>query len=289
MQAQPLLFAGAAGPDTPPEPSTPTGNASGTREWSSHSANCCTGCSHGCRYCYARELLLRWGFIERAEDWTREQVRQEVLARRVRPAGGVTMFPTTHDITPANLGPCLEYLGKLLAAGRRVLIVSKPHVEVIRSIIEQHGRFAGRVLFRFTIGAVSPAVLRFWEPGAPDLAERLDCLRLAFSRGWETSVSAEPLLEAERVEELVELVAPFVSDTIWIGKANDVRRRSAWSFRGMPQGDYEPELRHVEYGQTDEAVRRIYDQLRDHPLIRWKESYKRALGLPLADRPGMDI
>lgn len=33
----------------------------------------------------------------------------------------------------------------------------------------------------------------------------------------------------------------------------------------------------------------VYNRLKDHPLIRWKESMKEALGLEIPDEIGLDI
>ena len=41
-------------------------------------------------------------------------------------------------------------------------------------------------------------------------------------------------------------------------------------------------------GQTDKAVRRVHQILNRCKVIRWKESYKKVLGLELADQPGLD-
>jgi len=256
---------------------------SGTKEWAARSVNCCTGCSHGCLYCYARARAARFG-LRAAADWTREDIRPAAVAKGYRFAEGTTMFPTTHDITPTNLAACLTVLGKLLGSGRRVLIVSKPHRRCIGRICAELALFRQQVLLRFTIGAVSDRLLRFWEPGAPPFAERLECLRTAREAGFATSVSAEPLLEAGRAAELVERVGPHVTHSIWIGKANRLRERAAWA---LP-ADH-PEVLAVEAGQTDAAVRGVAAQLRDDPLIRWKESYKQVLGLALATEPGLDI
>ena len=35
-------------------------------------------------------------------------------------------------------------------------------------------------------------------------------------------------------------------------------------------------------------VKKIYEALKDELLVRWKESYKMVLGLPLADEEGTD-
>jgi len=255
---------------------------SGVWEWASEKANCCKGCSHGCLYCYAREIYARQGW-RAAADWTREEIRLDVIGRAVRPAKGTTMFPTTHDITPTNARACLEYLGKLLGSGRRVLIVSKPHREIVQMILDRFGLFRPQVLFRFTIGALSDTILGFWEPGAPRLSERVHCLRVACDAGWETSVSAEPLLEADRAAELVERLEPYVTDSIWIGKANDLRRRAGWI---LPKDH--PEILRVLAGQTEAMVRDIYAQLQANPIVRWKESYKKVLGLDVAAERGAD-
>jgi hypothetical protein len=44
----------------------------------------------------------------------------------------------------------------------------------------------------------------------------------------------------------------------------------------------------IEAGQTDEWVKAIYAALKDEPLVRWKESFKQVLGLPLAEEAGED-
>lgn len=255
----------------------------GTKEWSEHSVNCCTGCSHDCRYCYAAAAAARRK--QRPRDrWSEMTVRPPAVAKRYGKYDGTVMFPTTHDITPAILGPCMDVLRKLLTAGNRVLIVSKPHVECVDAITGMFPLFRDRILFRFSIGSTDDRVLGFWEPGAPGFAERVGCLGLAMQRGFATSASCEPLLSPETVETLVDTVAPFVSDTIWIGKANQLRARSAGLVAPL-----HPESLRILAGQTDQRIREIYALLKDNPAIRWKESYKKILGLDLPDRPGLDI
>jgi hypothetical protein len=48
------------------------------------------------------------------------------------------------------------------------------------------------------------------------------------------------------------------------------------------------EIARIEAGQTDEAVRAIYEALQFEPKVRWKESFKTVLGLPLATEAGTD-
>jgi len=71
-----------------------------------------------------------------------------------------------------------------------------------------------------------------------------------------------------------------VTDTIWIGKLNEVQRRCDASREAIVA---------IEAGQTNAKVRLVYESLKGIPQIRWKESYKTTLVLELAAQPGLDI
>lgn len=67
----------------------------GTKEWSEHSYNISQGCSHGCLYCYAKEMALRNGRTITAAGWLRESVNLSKVSQSNRRFDGVVMFPTT--------------------------------------------------------------------------------------------------------------------------------------------------------------------------------------------------
>jgi DNA repair photolyase len=257
---------------------------SGTKEWSVESVNCVLGCPHRCRYCYAAARAVKFGQCPNREAWgtSYHRLRPEEVRRRRKPVDGRVMFPTTHDITPEFLNPCMEVIENLLRAGDDLLIVSKPHLDCIQAICGRFAMYREAILFRFSIGAVDDAILGYWEPGAPPFAERLRCLQHAHGAGYSTSVSAEPLLDAGNARPLFDALEPYVTDTIWIGKMNAARRRAA-------PGTDPAAISRIEAGQTDEAVRRVYEQLKDEPKVRWKESCKAALGLELASCAGLDV
>jgi len=265
---------------------------SGTKEWSVESVNCLSGCSHDCRYCYARADALWFGRIKSAAEWSRPVLREKEVTRRRRKVKGPVMFPTTHDITPEFLEPCLEVIRNILEAGNRLLIVSKPHFDCIEAIVRETWRYQEQILFRFTIGAMDDELLGYWEPGAPTFQERLEALQVAWAAAYETSVSCEPLLDSHCVQALVAKLAPcgpkssaaphYITDTIWIGKMNQVRARCV-------AGTSQQAIRWIEAGQTDRRVREIYEALKDHPKVRWKDSYKRVLGLQEATAAGQDV
>lgn len=245
----------------------------GTREWAEATANCVSGCSHDCRYCYARANAVR--FRKRtAEDWHREIVNLKTAETWRGYHNGNVMFPSTHDITPAILPACLRMIENIMACGNSLLIVTKPHMECVESICRKFTEARSRILFRFTIGAMDDDILRYWEPHAPTFNERLLGLQYAHAAGFATSVSMEPLLDASHVADMFALLEPYVTDTIWIGCLNRIRQRVK-----IETDEDRRQVDMIDAGQTPEAIRQVYESLKSTPKVRWKDSYRMALGL----------
>ena len=138
-------------------------------------------------------------------------------------------------------------------------------------------------MFRFTIGADDDRLLRYWEPGASNYQERLSSLRLAYRKGFRTSVSIEPMLDSPNIFRHVTNLSPFVTDSIWIGKLNNIRSR----VRAETDED-RTAIKRIEDGQTNERIFEIYNSLKDFPLIRWKDSVKKIVGIQAMSEPGRD-
>jgi len=256
---------------------------SGTREWAVAEINCSAGCPHDCRYCYARVAALKRGTISTPEQWKESRVVSEMVAVEHPRYPGQVMFPTAHDIVEENLDASLQVIGGLLAAGNRVLIVSKPSVLCIERICDAFAEEREHLLFRFTITARNDDILSFWEPGAPAYRERRRALELAFSRGFATSVSIEPMLDSSDVKELITELSPFATHSIWIGTMNKIDERVLISCDRTAA-----EVARIRFEQSDERIRELFESLQDHPLIRWKESIKRVVGLELLSESGLD-
>ncbi len=256
----------------------------GTKEWSVESVNIVLGCAHKCRYCYARANALRRKQIPSYQVWgeSYHTLREKEVHKRRKTVGGTVMFPSTHDILPEFLEPSLIVIRKILEAGNRLLIVSKPHLECIQEICREFAEYRDKILFRFSIGAMDDDILSYWEPGAPGYEERLASLRYAHGRGFRTSVSCEPLLDSSNVRGLFDALVPYVTDTIWFGKLNGI------DYRVEPGTDPKA-IRLMKTGQTNERIRAIHDELKEEPKVRWKESFKNVLGLDLAEKAGLDI
>jgi len=257
---------------------------SGTKEWAVANVNCLIGCSNRCLYCYGKSIARRFNRITSEADWAKPKLRPEEVNRKRRKLSGTVMYPTTHDLLPEFIEPSLTVLRNLLEAGNKVLVVSKPHLVCIERICKELAEYKDNILFRFTIGAFDNALLSFWEPGAPTFEERLACLKLAYRNGFKTSISVEPMLDAPNVVALFHKLAPYVTDSIWLGKLN--RARNCVRDRSP---EIEAAIQRIEANQTDDKIRAIYEALKSERLVRWKESVKNVIGLKLADEAGMDV
>ena len=262
--------------------------ATGTREWAEVNRNCISGCAHGCKYCYAWANAARFDRLPPG-GWTEEVVNIGKVEKGYGKCRGRVMFPTTHDITPENSHHTFKVLEKMLKAGNEVLVVSKPHLSVIQHFCARLVNYKDKILFRFSIGAGEPEPLALWEPGAPNFAERLQALGHAYNEGFQTSVSMEPLLETneDRTVELVGILALFVTDSIWIGKMNHARARLSFNGFGADE-EMMAAARELEASQSDDRIRELYARLADHPVVKWKESIKKVVGIEVSTTPGLD-
>jgi len=271
---------------------------SGTLEWALGGYNFVKGCEHGCRYCYARyDAIKRHHRVANAEEWK----CPVVLDHKLKPTKGkinwytennkppkdvsdvTIMCPTTHDILPEYVDQYIEVAQGIFDLGYNLLIVSKPHLECIEKICAAFEDYKKRILFRFTIGSIEDAILKFWEPNAPGFSERFASLQHAYRAGFATSVSCEPMLDAPEITKLVKTLTPFCTDSIWIGKMNDTNSRVFDDDKQVKEG-----LAWIEENQTDEKIFAIYEKLKGHPLVKWKESIKEVVGLDLAEEAGLD-
>ncbi len=259
--------------------------ARGTWEWVEAVADCMLGCVHDCRYCYAKAESVGNGECT-PEGWRRETPIPGQLRFRAKSATPQrVMFPTNHDVTPANLACCLRAIRGLLDRGLETLIVTKPTPACIERICAEFATNRERLMFRFTIGSADDAVLSFWEPGAPAYSARLAALRLAFDAGFRTSVSCEPMLDAD-IGRVIEQVRPFVTDAVWVGTANRMLDR----VRANCPDDAAAlsRARELDALHCADFVWQLYQRYERDPMLKWKESIKRIVGLPLSLMPVAD-
>lgn len=252
--------------------------AFGTKEWATSNANFINGCSNECKYCYAKEMAVRFK-RKTPNNWAIEKVKSHKLNKKFNKRNGTIMFPSTHDITPENLQYSIQFLENLLRKDNDVLIVTKPHLEVIKTICEKFKEKKDNILFRFTISSSDNNVLKFWEVSAPSYEERIAALRYAYNEGFKTSVSCEPILDIQ-IDKLILSLLPYVTDSIWIGKANYLLSRLKRN--GFNDDETIQKAKEIIANQSDEWVQNIYNTHKDNPKIEWKESIKKIVNIPIS-------
>ncbi|MFX1445476.1 MAG: radical SAM protein [Promethearchaeota archaeon] len=249
----------------------------GTKEWASSNINLISGCSHDCRYCYARKMAIRFK-RKTKESWKTMELNEDKLSLNFKKRKGRIMFPSSHDITPEFKEECFLILKKILDAGNSILITTKPHFDVIKDICKKFEQYKDVIQFRFTITSINNKTLKFWEPGAPNFEERLNSLRYANSLNYKTSVSIEPFLDKDPIP-LVKKLYPYVSETIWIGKMNYIKR----NYNSIQELDFYNEIRE---NYKIQNILRIIFQLRRYKKIRYKDSIaKLNLEIPSIQAP----
>jgi DNA repair photolyase len=238
---------------------------SGTREWADHNANCIKGCSNDCRYCYAKLMAKRFGRC-REDTWKYMVVNNSAVERKYGKLKGRVMFPSSHDIIdkPEIQEACFIVIEKLVEAGNDVLITTKPRLSVTGDIIERFYPFKEQLQFRFTITSLDNQLLAFWEPNAPTYEERLASLKYAYEKTFKTSVSIEPFLDYAP-QTLIQTLSPYVTESIWLGPMNYIPQN------GIDSAD-EQQYAGIRQNYEIDHLRDIHRDLKDYPLIRFKDS-----------------
>lgn len=247
----------------------------GTGEWSDNSRNCMKHCENFCAYCYARANALKKGEITSFSEWQNEVPDQKELKKRFYKLDGLIMCPTRHDLTQSNLQYTLPYLRGWLEAGNDVLTVTKASLPCMKEICRELDGYKEQLLIRVTIGSMNALLCKFWERNAPSPQERLMALQHAFDCGFQTSVSMEPMLHG--VEDAIATfttVEPFVTEKIWIGAMNGLDKRV-----DLSNQNFRSAVADLKTLQSKSELMRLYQAMKDHPKVLWKESISTVVGL----------
>lgn len=259
----------------------------GTQEWAEHTRNIISGCDHDCKYCYSKEMAIRFK-RKTPQTWKEEELNHKKLNERIKKYDGKIMYPSAHDITPINIETHLKYLSNLLNVGNELLVVTKPHYTCIKKLCETLENYKDQILFRFTVGSPNTKILHFWEPNAPGYAERKKSIQYAYEQGYNTSISVEPMLDKiDNIKKLVDDLLPSVSDSIWIGKPNFLKRRVKMNGELTPEAM--KKIGDLDEWCSDTNIKSLYKDLKKNKKIKWKESIKKVIGLDIPTKAGLDI
>lgn len=240
----------------------------GTKEWAEKNENLFQGkCPNNCIYCYAHANISQY------KQNPEYRLNKEQLTRTFERRKYKTMYPSTHDIHFENIKDHVTFLKNFLKSGNEVLIVTKPRYECIETLCSELQIYKGQIEFRFTIGSSRSEILKYYEPDAPDFAERIKCLTTAFFSGYKTSLSIEPMLDTFP-EGVIERVIDYVSGDIWIGKMNHAKARL--SLNG--HADKKKRVQDlVDWQNDDKNILSLVKRLSHYPRIKWKDSIQKVI------------
>jgi len=180
-------------------------------EWTDYNCNIYRGCTHNCKYCYARLMSER--FEPNPFNWRDVKIVENAveLARRDIRAltpGRIMFCSMTDPYQPIEAETRLarKVLEVLLDSPFHILILTKsPLVTRDYGLIRGHGN----VEVGFTITSLDD--IPFWEPYAPGNTNRIKALKKAHRLGIETFVSIEPWIpEITDPRLIIEKLRSFV-------------------------------------------------------------------------------
>jgi DNA repair photolyase len=173
----------------------------------------------------------------------------------------IIMFPSSHDIFEEYLDDFIITCKNILNAGHKLLIVTKPRRKCIEKMIVEFDEFKKDILFRLTITSDDEKIVKYYEPNASSIEERINCLKLLFENNYRTSVSMEPFLSDPM--KLIELVDKYISDDIWIGTMSGIKSNNEIDDK------HKDELYKL---YSKENLIDIINKLRNNKKIFWKTS-----------------
>ena len=107
----------------------------------------------------------------------------------------------------------------------------------------------------------------------------------AFEAGFQTSISCEPMLD-NKIDKVIDDLSQYVTDAIWLGKMNFAIRRLRTN--GHLDAENQAAAEQLLEWQSDEAIKNLYETYKNNPLIKWKESIKKVVGIEISTIKGED-
>ncbi|OHB75591.1 MAG: hypothetical protein A2Z25_14590 [Planctomycetes bacterium RBG_16_55_9] len=185
-------------------------------EYSELALNMGSGCTHGCKYCYAPGCRL----VRREEYFGGFTPKKNLLGRLAaelrKLENGKILLSFLHD----------PYQPRLESLTRRVITMIKESGLNFQTLTKGGMRAAGDFdlygpgdSFATTLTFDNDEQSRMVEPGAALPEERIAAIQKAHELGIDTWVSFEPVLDADQVLNLYERTKAFV-DLYKVGKCS---------------------------------------------------------------------
>lgn len=192
-------------------------------EYGDYAINIYTGCTHGCTYCYARDMAKRFGTVDGWKNVKpREGIVEAVKAQlnRMKGQGKLIHLCFTCDPYPADVDttPTRQIIRAIKESGNHVQILTKSGARAIRDfdLLDENDWF----------GVTITGADKSMEPNADRAEDNFIELVKAHHMGIKTWVSFEPVIAPKAVLYWIEQT-DFVNK-IKIGKLNHRKSDVDW-------------------------------------------------------------
>jgi DNA repair photolyase len=187
-------------------------------EYAKLAVNLYRGCTHGCVYCYAPDVL----HMDKAAFHAECAPRPGIIQKLEHDAGVLMREGVTEPVLfcfacdPYSPGADLTHAALATLCGYGV------HFTVLTKGIDAWRDFplyGPGDSFGVTLTCLSNTDAWTWEPRAASTTDRLDLLRTAHAQGIRTWVSLEPVLYPEQTLRLIDATQGY-TDHYKVGKLN---------------------------------------------------------------------
>lgn len=196
-------------------------------EYGDYAINIYTGCTHGCTYCYARDMAKRFGTVDgwkdvKPREGIIEAVKEQLTGMKGQ--GKLIHLCFTCDPYPADVDttPTRQIIRAIKESGNHVQILTKSGARAIRDfdLLDENDWF----------GVTITGADKSMEPNADRAEDNFIELVKAHHMGIKTWVSFEPVIAPKAVLKWIEQT--YFADKIKIGKLNHRKSDVDWKAFG---------------------------------------------------------
>ncbi len=192
------------------------------REYAALALNIYTGCTHGCRYCYAAGTMRK----SKADFFASPSPRREILPMVHRDAQALAKWVNVPEILISFIGDPYQPIEYDLGITRQVLeILIKYNLPFTILTKGDPGRDIDmlskypKARIGVTLTFLYKSDEQTWEPNAPSVVDRFNVLAKAKAAGIPTWGSLEPVIDPDQALLIMGLYNRYVD--MWrIGKLN---------------------------------------------------------------------
>lgn len=198
------------------------------REYAELAINIYAGCSHGCTYCYARDIAKKFG---RTHDYASPQPRTNIAelvekdCLKLPPESGQILLCFTTDPYQhvGDNSKTREIIQIIKKHGLNFCVLTKGGFAALADIdLYQPGDS-----FASSLTCLDNSTWQKYEPGSASPAERIETITKFHDRGIETWASLEPVINPTETLNIINQTHSIIS-LYKIGKLNHVANTTDW-------------------------------------------------------------